>query len=46
MSTPAPHADRDFGAARMEAGSGTVLRDGALARDIASLGHDHLEAAT
>jgi hypothetical protein len=29
----------------VEAGSGTVLRDGALARDIASLGHDHLEAA-
>jgi thiamine-monophosphate kinase len=29
----------------VEAGSGAILRDGASERDIASLGHDHLEAA-
>ena len=30
---------------RIEAGSGAVLRDGALERDIGALGHDHLEGA-
>jgi thiamine-monophosphate kinase len=30
---------------RIEEGSGAVLRDGALERDIAALGHDHLEVA-
>ena len=31
---------------RVEEGSGAALRDGALLRDIGSLGHDHLEGAS